>query len=84
MSFGMTLTLLLQHADNAQDAFSTASRPTLHGTLLVLEKLYADWEKASKKPRYKQFVPALTAGLAKLKCYQHADISDAHLMAIGE
>ena len=84
MLFGVTLTLLLQHADNAQHAFSTTSRPTLHDTLPVLEKLYADWEKALKKPHYKLFVPALTAGLAKLESHQHTGISDAHLMAMGE
>jgi hypothetical protein len=63
----------------------TASRPTLYNTLPALEKLYAEWEKALKKPRYKVFVPALTAGLIKFdECYQRARISDAHIMAMGE
>jgi len=79
------LTLPLQHADNAQHAFSTASRPTLHNALLALEKLYAEWEKALRKPRYKSFVPALTAGMVKLdEYYKRSGTSDAHLMAIGE
>jgi hypothetical protein len=83
MSFEMTLTLL-QHADNAQHAFSTTSMPTLHDALPALEKLYAEWEKASKKPRYKAFVPALTAGLEKLEYHQLMSTSDAHLMVMGE
>lgn len=85
MSFITTLTPNLQHADNAQHTFLTASRPTLYTVLPALEKLYIGWEKASKKPRYKAFVPALTAGLAKLdECYQRTGTSDAHIMAMGE
>ncbi|KAI9437033.1 hypothetical protein H4582DRAFT_2078100 [Lactarius indigo] len=74
---------ILQHTDNAQHAFSTSSRPTLHNMLPALEKLYVEWEKASKKPCYKVFVPALTTGLAKLnEYYQCTGTSDAHLMAM--
>jgi hypothetical protein len=48
-----------------------------------LEKLYTEWEKALKKPRYKVFVPALTAGLVKFdEYYQRAGISNAHIMAM--
>ena len=59
--------------------------PTLQHALPALEKLYSSWEKASKKPHYKNFIPALTAGMKKLNTYyeQSAD-SDAHIMAMGE
>ena len=58
-----------QHADDAQQAFSAATILTLQHVLPVLEKLYASWDKAATKPRYNAFVPALTAGMAKLNMY---------------
>jgi len=43
------------------------------------------WEKALKKPLYKSFIPALTAGLAKLnEYYQRSGGSHAHLIVMGE
>jgi hypothetical protein len=75
----------LQHADDAQGAFSSASTPTLHNALPTLEKLHAAWEKAANKPRYLHFVRALTAGKDKLDTYYNRSAeSDAHIMAMGE
>jgi hypothetical protein len=80
-----TMWALLQHADVAQQAFSSASTPTLHNALPTLEKLHAAWEKASHKDRYSHFVPALDAGKAKLDTYyQRSAQSDAHIMAMGK
>jgi hypothetical protein len=42
----------LQHADDAQQSFSSASMLTLHNALPTLEKLHAAWDKAYGKPRY--------------------------------
>ena len=73
-----------QHADNSQHAFSASSRPTLHNALPALERLYSEWEKASKKAHYEKFKPALVAGMAKLdEYYQHSGTSDAHIIATG-
>ena len=74
----------VQFADNAQEAFSSYSTPTLHHVLPTLEKLYVSWEKAASKERYQSFIPALDAGMAKLdEYYQRSAESDAHIMAMG-
>lgn len=74
---------ILQHADDALHTFSTGSRPTLHGVLPALEKLIAEWQKASGKPRYETFVPALTAGVEELdEYYKRSGPSDAHLVVM--
>lgn len=74
-----------QHADDAQQAFSAALVPTLQHALPALEKLYASWEKAAAKPRYRSFIPSLKAGMAKLDTYyQRSAESDAHIMAMGD
>ena len=78
------LTKLLKHADESQHAFSASSRPTLHNALPARERLHAKWEKASKKPCYKIFKPAITAGMAKIdEYYQRSGASDAHIIAMG-
>ncbi|KAH9048195.1 hypothetical protein EDB84DRAFT_330527 [Lactarius hengduanensis] len=76
---------ILQHADDALHTFSTGSRPTLHSVLPALEKLIAEWQKASGKPRYETFVPALTAGVEELDEYFKCSgpPSDAHLVVMG-
>jgi hypothetical protein len=80
----ITHLIYLQHADNSQHAFSVSSRPTLHNALPALERLYTEWEKASKKVRYKTFKPALTASMAKLDEYYHrSGSSDTHIIAMG-
>ncbi|KAH9063531.1 hypothetical protein EDB87DRAFT_199265 [Lactarius vividus] len=74
---------ILQHADRALHTFSTGSRPTLHTVLPALEKLIAEWQKASGKPRYETFVSALTAGVVELdEYYKCSGPSDAHLMVM--
>ncbi|KAF9553128.1 hypothetical protein CPC08DRAFT_244830 [Agrocybe pediades] len=42
---------LLGHADEAQQAFSSDSAPTLFKALPAIEKMYAAWEKASNKEK---------------------------------
>ena len=74
----------LQHADDAQRAFSSASTPTLHNAFPTLEKLQAAWPKASDKDRYSHFIRALEAGMIKLNTYyKRSAESDAHIMAMG-
>ena len=76
---------LLQHTNDAQQAFSSALTPTLHNALPMLEKLHAAWQKASDKRHYSCFVQALEAGMAKLDTYYRCSAeSDAHIMAMGK
>ena len=74
----------LQHANDAQRAFSSSSTPTLHNALPTLEKLHAAWQKASVKDRYSRFVLALEVGMVKINTYyKRSAESDAHIMAMG-
>ena len=46
--------------------------------------MYTAWQKASEKPRYSVFKPALEAAMAKLdEYYQRTAASDAHIIAMG-
>lgn len=77
--------LKLQHADEAQQVFSSSSTPTLQNALPALEKLYTAWERSTTKARYAPFIPALTAGMAKVNAYyERTAASDAHIMAMGK
>ncbi|KAF9544164.1 hypothetical protein CPC08DRAFT_417874 [Agrocybe pediades] len=75
----------IQHAEDAQQAFSADSAPTLYNALPAIEKMYAAWEKSLGKAKYKPFIPALEAGMAKLdEYYQKTAESGAHIMAMRE
>ena len=65
-----------QYVDEAQQAFSAASGPTLHNALLAIEALHAVWTKAAGKIKYKLFHEALEAATKKLEEYYN------HLMCI--
>ena len=87
LSCALTLLMhgFIQHANNAQQAFSSSSTPSLQNALPALERMHAAWEKASSKDRYSHFVPALNAGMAKLnQYYQRSAALDAHIMAMGK
>jgi hypothetical protein len=46
--------------------------------------MYGAWQKASEKPRYILFKPALLAAMTKLdEYYQRTAVSDAHIIAMG-
>jgi len=46
--------------------------------------MYSAWQKASEKPWYSIFRPALEAAMAKLdEYYQRTAKSDAHIIAMG-
>jgi len=80
----ITNILTSQHADDAQQAFSSGSRPSLHNALPAIETLYAAWQSASTKPRYAPFVPALMAAMEKLhEYYKRMAESDAHIISMG-
>jgi len=85
INFVLSLLIFIsQHADDAQQAFSSGSRPSLHNALPAIETLYAAWQSASKKPRYAPFVPALEAAMEKLnEYYKRTAESDAHIITMG-
>src|SRR5258708_15120132 len=59
----------LQHADNAQHAFSSENVPTLHYAIPALEALYRAWSSRAVRPKYEPFAPALHAAAGKIDEY---------------
>lgn len=67
-----------QHADKAQQAFSTVKVPTLYNALPAVEALYAAWTNRAKKEKYAVFEPTLNATTSKLdEYYMKTVTSDA-------
>ncbi|KAJ8580566.1 hypothetical protein M405DRAFT_47524 [Rhizopogon salebrosus TDB-379] len=63
------LTSLEQHADNAQQAFSSDNGPSLHLALPALEGLHKAWTSRSNSPKYTPFHAGLTAATDKIREY---------------
>ncbi|KAF5340659.1 hypothetical protein D9611_007287 [Ephemerocybe angulata] len=61
--------LLKQHADESQQAFSSETEPVLHNALPALEKLYKAWSSRANKPKNAHYRDALEAGAAKVSAY---------------
>jgi hypothetical protein len=81
--FVTDLGLVKQHADNAQQAFSSDQGPSLHLALPALEVLHKAWTKRAARIKYGDFVPALNAGLAKIEeYYDRTAQSDAYTFAM--
>ncbi|KAF8957687.1 hypothetical protein BDZ97DRAFT_85576 [Flammula alnicola] len=60
---------LLQHADDAQQAFSYDSKPCLHTGIPALEALHTAWKNRSKNAKFNMFSDALEAGMKKIEEY---------------
>ncbi|KAK7017665.1 ribonuclease H-like domain-containing protein [Favolaschia claudopus] len=74
---------LLACAEEAQHAFSSDMRSTLHLAIPALEKLHAQWKLASENAQYTDFWPALEAAMEKVdEYYQKTADSDAYLLAM--
>lgn len=72
-----------QHADNAQHAFSSDKAPTLHLALPALEAIHKAWTTRQTREKYKDFLPALKAGLTKIEeYYDRTSDSDAYTFAM--
>jgi hypothetical protein len=75
---------LLQHADNAQQSFSSEHASTLHLAIPALEALYRAWSARAARSKYEQFVPALDAALAKIdNYYEKTTETPAYIMAMS-
>ncbi|RXW23821.1 hypothetical protein EST38_g1987 [Candolleomyces aberdarensis] len=74
---------LLKHADQAQQAFSSETEPSLYNGLPALERLHKAWSSRAKKDKYEQYKPALKAGIAKIEeYYDKTSFSHAYTMAM--
>lgn len=58
-----------QHADHAQQGFSSEEGPSLHLALPALEAIQHAWIKRASRSKYQEFTPALEAGCEKVKEY---------------
>ncbi|KAF8233426.1 hypothetical protein L208DRAFT_1266782, partial [Tricholoma matsutake] len=68
---------------NAQQAFSSDQATTLHLELPALEALHKAWTKQADRSKYRDFVPALKAGLDKIEeYYDRTADSDAYTFAM--
>jgi hypothetical protein len=73
----------LQHADRAQQAFSSDEGPSLHSGLPALEALHKAWSSRAKKPKYFDFRNALNDAAAKIaEYYDKTATSDAFILAM--
>ncbi|KAF8231446.1 hypothetical protein L208DRAFT_1277338, partial [Tricholoma matsutake] len=71
--------------DLLAQAFSSDQGTTLHLTLPALEALHKAWTKWAAHSKYCDFVPALEAGLAKIKeYYDRTADSDVYTFAMCE
>ncbi|KIM73229.1 hypothetical protein PILCRDRAFT_93154 [Piloderma croceum F 1598] len=61
--------LLKEHADRAQQAFSSDEGPSLHSGLPALEALHKAWSSRAKKAKYFHFWTALDDAAAKIAEY---------------
>jgi hypothetical protein len=74
----------LQHADNAQQAFSSDNVSTLHLAIPALEALYKAWSSRADRPKYQPFAPAIHAASTKIdKYYERTTESPAYIMSMS-
>jgi hypothetical protein len=83
----LILTLLLtspQHAEKAQQAFSSGTIPSMHNAIPALEALHSAWNKKADTPSNSNYAPALNAAADKInEYYQKTSHSTVQVMAMG-
>ena len=73
----------MQHADNAQQSFSSDKGPTLQHALPALEALHKTWSKRTETARYEPFRDGLIAATNKIMAYYDRTAeSDAYTLII--
>ena len=73
-----------QHADNAQQAFSSEHVSTLHLSIPALEALHRAWSSRAARPKYARFATALNAACDKIDgYYEKTTNSSAYIMTMG-
>ena len=74
----------LQHADNAQQAFSSDNVPTLHCAIPALEALHRAWFSRAGRSKFQPFTLALHAACNKINEYcEKTTESPAHIMSMS-
>jgi hypothetical protein len=74
-----------QHADNAQQAFSSEQVSTLHLAIPALEALHRAWSSRSGRPKYKRFTAALDAACSKVdEYYEKTTEAPAYILAMSK
>ena len=78
------LLILTQHADNAQQSFSSETVPTLHRAIPALEALHKAWSSRAERPRYERFASALNAACTKInEYYEKTTETLAHIITMS-
>ena len=73
-----------QHADNAQQAFSSEQVSTLHLGIPALEALHRAWSSRAAQSKYARFAVALNAACDKIDdYYEKTTDSSAYIIAMG-
>ena len=74
-----------QHADNAQQAFSSEHVSTLHLGIPALEALHRAWSSRAARHKYTRFAAALHAACDKIDdYYEKTTNSSAYIVAMGK
>jgi hypothetical protein len=72
-----------QHADSAQQAFSSDTGPSLHLALPALEGLHKAWVSRSNNPKYAPFHAGLIAATDKIQeYYEKSAECDAYIIGM--
>jgi hypothetical protein len=80
MQFSLTP---IQHADNAQQSFSSDQVSTLHLAIPALEALHKAWSTHAERSKYDPFIAALNAACTKIDNYYEKTMdSPAYIMAM--
>jgi hypothetical protein len=75
---------MFQHADRAQQTFSSENEPSLHIAIPALEALHSAWSKRIEREKYSEFLDAIQAGIDKLnKYYERTEDSTAYIMSMS-
>lgn len=78
-------TSYLQHADHAQQAFSSNRNPSLHLAIPALEALHKAWSARLARLKYGHFKKPLQAAIDKIAAYyKKTGGADAYIIAMCE
>lgn len=77
--------IMCQHADRAQQTFSSENEPSLHVAIPALEALHNAWSKRIVKDKYTAFVEPIQAGIDKLsEYYDRTGDSSAYVLSMSK
>ena len=75
---------MIQHANNAQHAFSSENIPTLYNAIPALEALHNAWSSQAAHTKFRPFAAALHAACGKAdEYYGKTTESPAYILSMG-